>query len=361
MAGFKIKVLVAPLDWGLGHATRCVPIIKALLKANADVVLAGNDAAKKIFKTEFPSLKFLDLKGYEIKYGKTSSGFLTKMLLQAPKLSLATKDENKRLKEIISKEKIDAVISDNRLGFYSDSIPCVFITHQLNIKTGIAAIDKLVRKINYSFINKFNECWIPDYEGENNLSGGLSHGDNKPKTIVTYIGPLSRLQKSQCLEEERLFITLSGPEPQRTIFENIIFSQVKDINIPTTIVRGLPNGTDEILLPNKLVEVYNHLPSDEFNKMLSGAKYVIARGGYSTIMDLAIIQKKALLVPTPGQTEQEYLCGYLSGKKYFLTQAQNEFNLIQAVNALKNKGLKRFEERNDLLQEMINNWLLKLK
>ena len=243
------KLLVAPLDWGLGHATRCVPVIRDLLNNNCEVWLACEGAQEKLLREEFPFLSFLPLKGYRIKYGK--SGLTSKILFQVPSILRSIKEENKWLKEQVSKYGFDAVISDNRYGLYHEKIFSIFITHQLCIKSSLGRwSEKLLQHWNYNFINRFRECWVPDEEGENNLAGELSHPVQLPVIPTKYIGPLSRFvrQPADSIGEKKnideikdhLLIILSGPEPQRTILENRVIDQIVNYPATATIVRGLP-------------------------------------------------------------------------------------------------------------------------
>ncbi len=192
----KQRILVAPLDWGLGHATRCIPIIKELLTQNCDVWLAAENAQQHLLASEFPDLQMLELPGYRIKYAKTRQGLVWKMIKQSLKLKRAINAENKWLQQIVEKYEFDAVISDNRYGLHHTAIPCIFITHQLQIKSPAGKwTENILQKRNYHYINRFMECWVPDWPGENNLAGELSHPLIKPKVPVHYIGLLSRLVK----------------------------------------------------------------------------------------------------------------------------------------------------------------------
>ena len=331
------KLLVAPLDWGLGHATRCVPVIRDLLNSNCEVWLAGEGAQEKLLREEFPSLPFLPLKGYTIKYGK--SGLTVKILLQVPSILRSIKEENKWLKEQVSKYGFDAVISDNRYGLYHEKIFSVFITHQLCIKSSFGKwSEKILQQWNYKFINRFNECWVPDEERENNLAGELSHPAKLPSIPVRYIGPLSRFAKKNIDEiKNHLLIILSGPEPQRTILENKVIDQIVNYPATATIVRGLP-GEKNIIPSTNSIHFYNHLSSEELNREAMKAEFIISRSGYSTIMDIAALQKKSILIPTPGQTEQEYLARHLMKKQFAFCVNQNDLSLLKNI-----EESKRFE------------------
>ena len=328
------KLLVAPLDWGLGHATRCVPVIRDLLNADCKIWLAGEGAQEKLLREEFPSLPFLSLKGYRIKYGK--SGVTGKILLKIPSILRSIKEENKWLKEQVSKYEFDAVISDNRYGLYHEKLFSVFITHQLCIKSVFGKwSESFLQKWNYKFIERFNECWVPDEEGKNNLAGELSHPAKLPAIPVKYIGALSRFQQKNIKEiKGHLLIILSGPEPQRTILENKIIDQVVNYPGSATIVRGLP--VEKNIIPStNTIHFYNHLPSEELNTEAMKAEFIISRSGYSTVMDIAALQKKSILIPTPGQTEQEYLADHLMQKQFAFCVDQKEFSLLKNINEAK--------------------------
>jgi uncharacterized protein (TIGR00661 family) len=323
----KKRVLVAPLDWGLGHATRCIPIIFKLIQQNCEVIVAAEGAGKALLQQEFPDLAFIELKGYRVQYSRNRSRMPLRLLLQFPKIISRIYAEKRWLKKVVAQYKIDAVISDNRLGLRYKKIPCVYITHQLQIKTSGRFTERIAQKIHYHFINKFNSCWVPDAAGEINLAGELSHPAVLPKTQVTYLGPLSRFEKKEHELKYDLCVVLSGPEPQRTVFENLVLRDLKDFKGHAFLLRGLPGKEPAIEINSGHLEIKNHLPATELNQVLMQSKMIISRSGYTTIMDLARLQKKAVLVPTPGQTEQEYLANYLQQRHLFYTAHQQDFSV----------------------------------
>ena len=324
----KPRILVAPLDWGLGHATRCIPIIRELLAQGCEVWLAGEGVQEQLLIAEFPEIPFLNLPGYRISYSKTARGLIWKMIQQGPKMRRAIEAEHSWLKKIVDQYGIDAIISDNRYGLYHASVPSVFITHQLTIKSPLGKwTEKILQKRNYNYINRFTECWVPDTEGENNLAGELSHPEKKPDVPVCYIGLLSRFVKKEIIERKNhLVVILSGPEPQRTLLEEKIINDISHYNGTATIVRGLP-GSSSLIPSTNMIQFYNHLSADELNKAMQEAEYVISRSGYSTVMDVMALQKKSILIPTPGQTEQEYLGSYLMEKGIAICAEQKDFLL----------------------------------
>lgn len=328
---FKLRVLVAPLDWGLGHATRCIPIVNALLSARAEVVLAGDGRIASLLKTEFPHLLLLPLQGYNVKYGKTRLSLLGKMVLHIPNLLKIVEKEHLWLQEVCKEHRFDVVISDNRYGLFTKSAHCILITHQLLIQTGLGGIaDRLLQKIHYKYINRFNECWIPDHE-QNGIAGVLSHPKHLPAIPTRYIGTLSRFSNQTSAKEDHVLILLSGPEPQRTILENSILKQLETYHEPVLLVRGLPGKNEELLNSKENIRIANHLPAAQLELAINSASFVVARCGYSTVMDVLTLKKKSILIPTPGQTEQEYLAKYLMEQGYAWTVKQSGFQLKEAL------------------------------
>ncbi len=327
-------ILLSPLDWGLGHATRCVPIIQQLVKQQNKVFVCVNDTARKIIESECPEVKIIPFEGYHISYSRHPKWMMANLLYQLPKIAWKAWSEYRQLKQLVRNMKPDIIISDNRLGFRHKEVHSIYITHQLAIKTGNKLLDWMAQRCHYLYINRFQECWVPDYDGPNSLAASLSHPEKLPHVPVHYIGPLSRFQPIETEKKYKAVIVLSGPEPQRTIFENIILSQLHSINEKLVLVRGLPTAVDSISVSPD-VTVLNYLSSNDLNKHMQESHVVIARSGYSTIMDLVAIEQKAVLIPTPGQTEQEYLANHISTHRLFETITQQTFDLGYVLNNIK--------------------------
>ncbi len=327
----KKKILICPLDWGLGHATRCVPLIRQLLEYDVELVIGAANNPLSFLKKEFPNLQFIDFPGYDMAYPK-KEGMVLKMLFSIPHLLLKINQEHRLLDEIILNNNIDAVISDNRYGLWSRRVKTVFVTHQIRIKSPF--LESLLFLVNKSFINKFDACWVPDFPGEHNLSGALAHGDKFPQNIH-YIGPLSRFSATTAFStdyfEYDALIIISGPEPQRSIFEHIVLTQLKKTNLKVIVVLGKPAENATSYKINQSV-IYTHLETVALSAVINKSKLVISRPGYSTIMDMAIFSKKCIFVPTPGQTEQEYLAQYFHLKRWAYSISQAEFNLEKAID-----------------------------
>ncbi|MEO8762451.1 MAG: glycosyltransferase [Bacteroidia bacterium] len=304
------KVLLAPLDWGLGHAARCVPLIKQLQQQNNTLVIACTKTQKTFLQNEINNVTYVDLFGYDVRYASVLPLWM-KICFQMPRLGLVVRKENKWLANYLHANKTDVVVSDNRFGFYNKSVESIFITHQLNIQTPV--LKKVVNDINKYFIKKFNAVWIPDYaEKEKRLSGELS---TPKKTIenTAFIGVLSRFKKVESIEKKHdVLILLSGPEPQRTLLEEKLISVFTNSTYKIALVRG-----NSIPLKNKLpvnFSVINVASSNQLQELFNSSKKIICRSGYSTLMDLHAQNLTALLIPTPGQTEQEYLAHYWQQK-----------------------------------------------
>jgi predicted glycosyltransferase len=357
------NVLIAPLDWGLGHATRCIPIIKTLLRKKCSVLLAGEGKTKALLQKEFPGLTFLHLPGYNVQYSRERWLLPFHMAGQIPKILAAIEAEQEWLQSAVKEHNIKAVISDNRYGLHHEEVHSVFITHQLLIKTGLGKLmDEILQDQNYGYINRFTECWIPDVEGEENLAGELSHPETKPEIPFHYLGPLTRFNADDHEEsDQHLLIILSGPEPQRTLLEEIILSQIQDVSTPVMLVRGLPDA-DETIQTASHVKMFNHVTANELEQLIKDASLVISRCGYSTVMDLTTLKKKSILIPTPGQTEQEYLAKYLMKKSAAFCVDQEKFRLINVLELANNfnYSLPQISKAN-LLEETIDRFLLQLK
>jgi UDP-N-acetylglucosamine transferase subunit ALG13 len=362
----NFRILVAPLDWGLGHTTRCIPIIKELLAQNCEVLAAGDHQQERLLRTEFAGLPFLPLTGYGIQYSRKN--LTLKLISQIPKIIFRIRQEHSWLRRAVAANNIDAVISDNRFGLYHEKIPTVFITHQLQIKSKLgSASEKILRIWNYGHIHRFTECWVPDTDGQHNLSGELSHPTVLPRVPVTYIGPLSRFRNGGLLPESvkaqsgQLLFILSGPEPQRTLLEDKIIDDVSHYPGTATIVRGLPSSLSTIPSTG-MIKVFNHLSADELRQEIEKAELVISRCGYSTVMDLVALQKKAILIPTPGQTEQEYLGAHLHRQHIAFTVAQKEFSLPRILEEVKGFNYKiQSSTAKGQLKHAIQNFLSKLQ
>ena len=325
----KKRILIAPLDWGLGHASRCIPIARVLEKEGFEVVFATSGRPLELLIQEFPKNDFIKLEGYNITYPKNGQ-MAVSMLSQLFKIWKSIRQEHIQLQQIIDDYNIDGVISDNRYGLFSKKVPCVFVTHQLKIQSPI--FSEILQKINFKYIQKFNECWVPDSD-THSLSGQLSNANNTPFKC-RYVGALSRFKKVRKTEDLDILAIISGPEPQRSIFEELLKKQLIDSKLKAVLVLGKTEENKEDEIGN--LKVVSHLTAKSLNQQMVNANVVISRSGYSTIMDIAKLHKKAIFVPTPGQTEQLYLAKYFYDKNVAFAMHQKELDIQHAFQKVEN-------------------------
>ena len=337
------NILVAPLNWGLGHATRCIPIIQNLEKAGFRPIIASDGIALQLLKLEFPHLPFLELPSYSIKYPKKGKNFRWKMVSNLPNMILAVAKERKLVKKWVDEYQLSGIISDNRLGVFNKTVPSVFMTHQLNVLTGSTTY--FSTKIHQEFIDKFTECWVPDVNEEQNLSGKLGHLDFIDSRIK-YIGPLSRFRKMDSEIKYDLLVLLSGPEPQRTFLEEKLISELKNYAGKVVFVKGIVKEKQEVLQSENIL-FYNFMQSAELEKTFNESELILCRSGYTTVMDLAKLGKKAFFIPTPGQFEQEYLAEKFQEDGLVPFCNQEDFSIEKLKEVQNFKGLSNFERELD--------------
>ena len=341
-----MTILISPLNWGLGHATRIVPLIKYLSQKHR-IIIATDGIAYDFLKKEFPKFQIIKLKTFEIKY--TSKKFLMplKIFFLLPLLIKSYSYNKLKIRELQTKHKPDIIISDNRFGFFSKQIKSIFITHQLNISVPkyLKIFKPLIDFLNITNIQKFDEIWIPD-DRELKISGKLSI--KKIKKPIFYAGLLSRFEfineLTQVPDSPEYLGIVSGPEPQKSIFCNLLKKIFLQTNKKSVIICGDPARNYDFNEDNS--RIISHLNDYELAKFILSSKKIITRAGYSSIMDLLTLKRTALLVPTPGQTEQEYLADYLHNKKLFFSVQQKELN----INAL-----SKFDKKFDILADNVSS------
>jgi UDP:flavonoid glycosyltransferase YjiC (YdhE family) len=351
------RILVTPLDWGLGHATRCIPIIRLLLEDGHTVVIGGHGASLELLRQEFPLLTLISLPGYDPRYPRDGM-MVTAMLKQLPRFMQVIKEEHEVVENIIAEYNIDVVISDNRFGCWSRKAQTVFITHQSNIlmPRRFGFLSPLVKVMNSRQMNNFDVLWIPDMPGTNSLSGSLiSFGKLDWKKELHFIGHLSRFRRAKAAAKYEVVAVCSGPEPQRSILEEMLLPQLKASGRRFVLVRGLLNTAQPSQSEDNIIDFLN---SQRLETLLNETEMVIARSGFSTVMDLSVLGKKAIFIPTPGQTEQEYLARRLKEMKIAFYVDQNQFVLTNALEASVLYSGFKGEEPNTLLRQAVDKTLL---
>jgi uncharacterized protein (TIGR00661 family) len=348
-----LHILISPLDWGLGHASRCIPVIQELIKARHKVTIAGYGRSLILLQKEFPNLVSVDLKGFSPSYLKTGKMVLHLFLL-LPRFVGTIFREHHDLKSLLKLYNFDIIISDNRYGLWNKKFRSILITHQVMVKTPawLKFAEYPAYLISRLMISRFDECWIPDYEESPGLSGDLSHKYPLPKN-AKFIGPLSRFYQAKTYSEKnavdgKIITIISGPEPQRSIFEDLLTVQLLELNQPGTILSGKPESGNQSTSKDKLT-ILPHLPTQEMSDLINTSSIVICRSGYSSIMDLYALGSKALFVPTPGQTEQIYLAELHQKAGSTLWRKQDKLNLKADIDeALKYSGFNNNIDRLNL-------------
>lgn len=347
----KRRILIAPLDWGLGHATRCIPIIRKLIAMGHEIIIAGTGQSLELLKREFPDLRWLSLPGYDPVYSQKRA-MVWAMLKQFPKFLAAIVRERRAVQKYVDENSVDIIISDNRYGCRTKSITSIFITHQSNIlmPKRFGWLAPVVRQVNGYFMRRFDVCWIPDYPDQHSLAGDLiAFGKSTFHRHVNYLGTLSRFSfKPPDKMDYDILAICSGPEPQRSIFERMLSAQLENSGMRYILVRGVVGGSNE---GNKA----GFMTSADLENAICRSEMIICRCGYSSVMDMSVMGKKVIFIPTPGQTEQEYLAERLKERGISFFMAQEEFDLMTAMRESEKYSGFKPPPPNDLLENAIRS------
>lgn len=349
---------MSPLDWGLGHATRCIPVIRHLLGCGCRVIIISSGRSLSLLQKEFPDITTYNVEAYNIEYQRKGN-FVLKIALQLWKVFIGIRNEHKQLRRIIDIENPDLIISDNRYGMYSAKIKSIFITHQIMVKIpNLHFLEPVVKWWLYSRHKKFDTLWIPDMENTPNLAGDLSHS-GKLIPDSTYIGILTRFLPAEKpgVVSNQILIILSGPEPQRSIFEDMILEQIAALPFQFIVVQGKSEVKENFQLAPH-IQLISYANADVLYQMACASEIIISRGGYSTLMDFSQLNKHCIFIPTPGQTEQEYLVKQLADSGQVVYAKQEECNIAALISAVKEKNI-RFYIPTDInyFTEIINTEL----
>jgi predicted glycosyltransferase len=350
-SGYKMRILVTPLNWGLGHATRSAPIISALLDCGCEVILASDGAALQMLRAEFPTLESHELPSWNVRY--FSENMIWNVARQFPKMAWAVRREQWATERLVQDLKIDLVISDNRYGCFSRHVPSVILTHQLRLKVPFRPLEIGANWLLKRVFRPFSAIFVPDFANEPNLSGELSHGYFADFPPIHYVGLLSRMSRKAAIEPlkngKKIAVLLSGPEPMRTILEKKLLEQAVNLTENFIFIQGKP-AQKQHFLAAKNVEVVSFLTAADLQKTLELCEIVICRSGYSSLMDLVQLRKKALLIPTPGQTEQAYLAKSFEKMGGFIAQNQSNIDLKKGISDIRAMPEMPpiFEQKEDL-------------
>jgi predicted glycosyltransferase len=330
-SGNHKTILVSPLEWGLGHTVRVVPFIVKALQEGHQVILASDGPSLNFLRYRFPDLFWIRMPFYQVRY-PDSGRFFRKLIPQIPGILMAIYRNHQQVAEIVAKYQINEIICDHRYGLYYKGVHSIFITNQLWLKApdGWSFGEGFIYWVHRLILNRYSEIWIADYSGDQNLSGLLTHPPKLPKN-ARYIGPVSRFQgvvaeQTRYAQPFEVLALVSGPEPQRTIFEDLLKHRFRKNGTMSVILRGLPQSSPDktpLIVQDGSILMIDHAIDEHILWYITQAKEIICRPGNSTLSDLKWLGKGALLVPTPGQTEQEYVAGHLESGGLFRVTTQD--------------------------------------
>lgn len=325
-----MRIAFGICSWGLGHATRTLPIIRRFIKEGDDVVVVSHGGALSLLRTELDGgARFYDLEDYEPPSTQNSNLVALEAFASIPKYVSAVKREHDFVERMLANDKIDAIFSDNRFGFYSIRVPSFYMTHQLRIMNPLRSrfLESVTERLGEWLLNRLTGLIVPDFKSDG-LSGRLAHGLSViDERDVHYIGALSDFERRSSDEDVDLFASVSGPEPQRSAFERLVLEQLEGFEGRAIISLGKKAETK--VLGN--IEIRGLTGKKEREDLLSRSKVVISRSGYSTIMDMCALGRRSLLVPTPGQTEQEYLAQYHMSRGSYFCVSENDLDVRNQI------------------------------
>ena len=352
-----MKIIYAVCSWGLGHATRSLPVIRKLINEDNNVTIVSHGRSLELLKKELEDeiSNYIEIPDYPMLLSKNSRQFMAKSMIYWPSFIRSLRKGFLEIKKILEKDKYNLIISDARYDMYSRKIPSFFISHQMRIMNPlrIKMFERSMENFNLFFFRRFCSVIIPDYK-DDDLSGDLSHNLYKiDEDKLHYVGVLSDFKKKNIKKDIDYLISITGPEPQRTMFEEIMLKHIDSLNGKIVLTLGKSENIKKFKKEN--IETFTFLSKEDREDFLNRAKLVISRSGYSTILDLAVIGTKALMTPTPGQVEQEYLAKYHNDKGTFYSINQEKIDLLRDVEiAKKTSGIKRKCDVNQTVENIIN-------
>ena len=361
-----MKALVAPLDWGLGHATRCAPVVREFLEKGCDVELAVTRGNAAILREMFPDVRQRLAPSYNIVYPKHGYNMAFWLLKNSAHLRAVMRAEHHYAEEMVERHGYDILVSDNRFAFRSRKAKSVYMTHQCRI-----AFPKMFRMFeafgaawHASVMSRFDEVWVPDVPEFPGYAGSLSHVERCPRPLK-FVGPLSRfamLPLTQSTEKDLgIVAVVSGVEPARSRFASRLSSVLPQIPGKHVVILGKPASSLKTWTAGN-VTFYNHLPTQEFADVISRAGWVISRGGYSTVMDMAVLGAKCIFVPTPGQYEQVVLAADLSAAGFAVSIEEGSLSVDSLSKALQRTDVVELprQSQNTLLSDAVTQILRRI-
>jgi hypothetical protein len=327
------KVLFGVLDWGIGHATRSIALVNKQIADGNSVTIASSGKALEFLKNYYPNILFIELGGLNLTYAKHFHYFNWWRI--SYKVWGQYYSDRRFVKS--HENEYDIIISDSRYGFFSKVTESHFITHQLNIipPRGFGLFSPVLNLVSRKILQSYKRIIVPDKFGEKSLAGKLSQTNKSLK--IHYVEYLSRFYNINACEDIKykhydVLIILSGPEPSRSYLEQKLVNLMTKLRMKSLILGGFTQKS--LFTKNPYADYQAHLPDIEFASAVVSIPYIIARAGYSTILDLAVLNRMALLIPTPHQSEQQYLADYLDKKHFFRTLSEDELLKCESLPLL---------------------------
>lgn len=330
-----LRVLFAVHDWGLGHATRCLVLIRGLLEAGHSVSVLSYGRALRLLRQELAdACEFIELRDIPKPLSRHAAAFYVKMSLSLPQVFLTFHRERRAVERLCAGGRFDRIVSDSRFGVCHPSIPSYYLFHSLRqiIPGRPRCLERLVELSQQRLLADGHKILIPD-EAQNGLAGDLCHNvDPSWNGRIEYIGILSSVERTAEEPDLDYFISVSGAEPQRTIFENMVLNQVRHLPGRVVVALGRPETSPAVEQDGRIT-VYSYLDRARQQQFMNRARLIITRSGYTTLMELAELGKRALLIPTVGQSEQEYLARHHEKRRNLHYVLQHKLDLAQDAQA----------------------------
>ncbi len=327
-----MEIIYGICSWGLGHATRSLPVLRRLLSEDNNITVISNGRSLEVLKKELgEQATYVDIPDYPMLLSENTRQFLAKSMVYWPVFIKRIEDGLAELQKILDKKQYDCIISDARYDMYSKTTPSFFISHQMRIMNPlqIKMFENAMERFNMFFFKRYKGVIVPDYK-ENNLSGDLSHNLKRiDEDTIHYVGVLSDFTRQPMKKDIDYLISISGPEPQRSYLEEKLASQAEELQ--GNVVMTLGKAEKYSVTKKKHLTTYSFVTKELREELLNKAKLVVSRSGYSTLMDVAVVGTKALFIPTPGQIEQEYLSEYHNALGTFYSVTQDTVDLKNDV------------------------------
>jgi uncharacterized protein (TIGR00661 family) len=351
-----MDIVYGVCSWGLGHATRSLPLIRKLISEDHNLTIITSGRTLKLLQREIKDdAQYMDVPDYPILISEDAKRVMVKSLVYWPSFIRRMQVGLAILTKLLQRKNYDMILSDGRYDMYNKKIPSFFISHQMRIMNPlrIKFLETASELFNHFFFKRFYGVLVPDYR-QDDLSGDLSHNLKLlDENRLHYVGILSDFKRRKTKKDIDYLVSLSGPELQRKILEKKLLSQLEGLKGKIVVTLGKAEATHQKSDDN--IRVYSYLSKEKREEILNRTKLVISRSGYSTIMDLAVINTKALMIPTPGQIEQQYLAEYNTVKEKIYSVNQSSIDLKRDIElAKKTKGLKMHCSAEKTIENIMN-------